>query len=312
MVSKVARTRAMVIILCLMAGGAFYKSKWNLASGYWSRPLQMCNCDKCLAERDKELKDILDVSPKPFLSKWDRTSEDEFNWWKHLQFEKRPFSVFNEIVDRLFTIFPSVPDVEGPSPYRCRKCAVVGNSGNLKGSGYGKLINDHDIVIRMNHGRTKGYEEDVGTKTTHHVMYPESAVYLDNSTHLVLFSFKINDLLWLLRTFTPRENGQENPEKRGNKNLVMMLNPAFMKYVHEVWLKGAGRYPSTGFMVFVLSLQMCDEVSVFGFGANQDGNWHHYFEKMKINQMRIHHGIQEYEMIQQLHQKQIIRFFKGL
>lgn len=55
----------------------------------------------------------------------------------------------------------------------------------------------------MNHGPTKGYEEDVGTKTTHHVMYPESATNLGNTTHLVLFPFKINDLLWLIKKFTP-------------------------------------------------------------------------------------------------------------
>lgn len=55
--------------------------------------------------------------------------------------------------------------------------------------------------FRMNHGRTKGYEADVGSRTTHHVMYPESAVPLNNTTHLVLFPFKIRDLHWLLQKF---------------------------------------------------------------------------------------------------------------
>ncbi|XP_054620676.1 CMP-N-acetylneuraminate-beta-galactosamide-alpha-2,3-sialyltransferase 1-like isoform X2 [Dunckerocampus dactyliophorus] len=284
--SKVGRTRVVVVLLCLTAVGVFYKSKWNLAFMYSLRPLNLslCSCQKCLTESNKELKELLDVSPKPFLSKRDRTSEDEFNWWKHLQLEKRPFSFFNETVNQLFTIFPPVPDVESSSSDHCRTCAVVGNSGNLKGSHYGTLIDDHDIIIRMNRGRTKGYEKD------------------------------IKDLLWLLKTFTPRENGQENPEKRGNKDLVMILNPAFMKYVHEMWLKKRAKYPSTGFMAFALSLQMCDEVSVFGFGADREGNWNHYFETLRIKNLRTgpHPGMQEYELIQQLDQKQIIRFFKGL
>lgn len=33
-------------------------------------------------------------------------------------------------------------------------------------------------------------------------MYPESAVDLDNSTHLVLVPFKIQDLEWLMKAFT--------------------------------------------------------------------------------------------------------------
>lgn len=54
----------------------------------------------------------------------------------------------------------------------------------------------------MNTGRTKGYEADVGIKTTHHIMYPESAMDLDNSTHLVLFPFKIQDLEWLIEALS--------------------------------------------------------------------------------------------------------------
>lgn len=58
------------------------------------------------------------------------------------------------------------------------------------------------VLRRMNGGHTKGYERDVGTRTTHHIMYPESAVDLDNTTHLVLVPFKIQDLEWLMKAFT--------------------------------------------------------------------------------------------------------------
>lgn len=54
----------------------------------------------------------------------------------------------------------------------------------------------------MNFGPTKGYEEDVGTKTTHRIMYPESAMDLHNTTHLVLFPFKIQDIDWLIKAVT--------------------------------------------------------------------------------------------------------------
>lgn len=58
--------------------------------------------------------------------------------------------------------------------------------------------------LRINKGPTKGYENDVGSKTTHRILYPESAVDLDNSTHLVLFPYKMQDLQWLISSFTTR------------------------------------------------------------------------------------------------------------
>ncbi|KAK2830080.1 hypothetical protein Q5P01_018011 [Channa striata] len=210
-----------------------------------------------------------------------------------------------------FTSFVSL-QFFGISPNRYRFCAVVGNSVNLKGSRYGPLIDFHDIVIRINHGSTKGYESDVGTKTTHHVMYPESAVQLDNTTHLVFTPFKMKDLLWLQKTFTVGKKSVKS-KTIANKDLVMIFNPAFMKYIHENWLDKRGKYPSTGFLTLALSIKICDKVSVFGFGADSDGNWSHYFEKLRNKKLKTgpHSGMYEYEIIQKLHKFGKINLFRG-
>lgn len=55
---------------------------------------------------------------------------------------------------------------------------------------------------RMNQAPTSGFEEDVGARTTHHVMYPESAKDLDNTTSLVLIPFKTLDLQWIISALT--------------------------------------------------------------------------------------------------------------
>uniref|UniRef100_A0A4W6D4M4 ST3 beta-galactoside alpha-2,3-sialyltransferase 1 n=1 Tax=Lates calcarifer TaxID=8187 RepID=A0A4W6D4M4_LATCA len=95
--------------------------------------------------------------------------------------------------------------------------------------------------------------------------------------------------------------------------IVIRMNHAFMKYVHFVWLKNKGHYPSTGFLTLILSMHMCDEVSVFGFGADRAGNWNHYYEILKNQRLRTgnHHGNLEYELIQELYQRQKISFFRG-
>ena len=52
---------------------------------------------------------------------------------------------------------------------RCKRygtCAVICSGGDLQGSGFGKEIDAHDMVVRMNGHITVGFEGDVGTKTT--------------------------------------------------------------------------------------------------------------------------------------------------
>lgn len=51
-----------------------------------------------------------------------------------------------------------------------KRCAVVGNSGALLYSRYGKLIDSHDVVFRMNQAPTHGYETYVGHKATHRLL----------------------------------------------------------------------------------------------------------------------------------------------
>ncbi|KAG7249376.1 hypothetical protein CRUP_008961 [Coryphaenoides rupestris] len=102
-----------------------------------------------------------------------------------------------EVMSQLFQVIPPPSLDLWPRPSRCHRCAVVGNSGNLRRSGHGKLIDSHSAVIRMNKAVTSGFEEDVGNRTTHHFLYPESAVDIVGGASLVLLPFKVRDLEWL-------------------------------------------------------------------------------------------------------------------
>lgn len=43
---------------------------------------------------------------------------------------------------------------------------------------------------------------------------------------------------------------------------VLILSPAFLKYIHDNWTQHHGRYPSTGFTALLFALHACQQVSV--------------------------------------------------
>ena len=110
--------------------------------------------DVCFLSNIKALNDTSFFSVRKKVDNDNNT----YNWSKsnlfvchvcqRLQAERRSFSTYRTTVDELFQMFPPSPDLIKPSPDRCRTCAVVGNSGRLKGSHYGPLIDFQDFVIR--------------------------------------------------------------------------------------------------------------------------------------------------------------------
>uniref|UniRef100_A0A8C0AN54 CMP-N-acetylneuraminate-beta-galactosamide-alpha-2,3-sialyltransferase 2 n=1 Tax=Buteo japonicus TaxID=224669 RepID=A0A8C0AN54_9AVES len=203
-------------------------------------------------------------------------------------------------------------------PSCCRTCAVVGNSGRLKGSGHGLQIDAHDWVLRMNRAKIAGFELDVGMRTTHHFMYPESAVDLGPGVHLVLVPFKPLDLQWVASAFSTGELTHTYVRVKqfieADRNKVLILSPAFLKYIHDNWTQHHGRYPSTGFTALLFALHACQQVSVFGFGADSEGNWHHYWEKNRwsgaFRRTRVHDADIEFSIIKTLAAEGRILFYK--
>lgn len=55
---------------------------------------------------------------------------------------------------------------------------------------------------RMNKAPTAGFEMDVGSKTTHHLVYPESFRELAENVSMVLVPFKTTDLEWVVSATT--------------------------------------------------------------------------------------------------------------
>ncbi|KAF4100769.1 hypothetical protein G5714_018965 [Onychostoma macrolepis] len=218
----------------------------------------MCACKDCVRQQTHSFwfNELYDLSIQPLLT-WENhvLSEDIYKYWKGLQKNKNEDN-YTAVVEKLFSLFPDKMQYSDASPKHCRTCAVIGNSGNLKGSRYGHFIDLHDFVI---------------------------------STYKKV-----------------------SPSVKANRHKVMILHPAFIKYVHEIWLLKRGKYPSTGFLAIIFALHVCDQVSTFGFGADQYGNWYHYFEKTS-NKVRTgaHSGSFEFDTMMQLYLENKIQVFRG-
>ncbi|NXB12727.1 SIA4B sialyltransferase, partial [Cnemophilus loriae] len=243
-------------------------------------------------------------------------SLDVVQWWLTPQGPLTGVQL-QAIIQQLFNVLQaSTADVWDPP--RCRTCAVVGNSGRLKGSSHGLLIDAHDWVLRMNRAKITGFELDVGMRTTHHFTYQENAVNLRPDVHLVLVPFKSLDLQWVTSAFSTGEFTRTYVRIKqfikADRHKVLILTSAFLKYIHDNWTQHHGWYPSTGFTALLFALHICQQVSVFGFRADSEGNWHHYWEKnhwsRAFRRMRVYDTDVEFSLIERLAHEGRIVFYK--
>ncbi|XP_078688468.1 CMP-N-acetylneuraminate-beta-galactosamide-alpha-2,3-sialyltransferase 2-like [Branchiostoma floridae x Branchiostoma belcheri] len=243
---------------------------------------------------------------------------DTRKWWDFLTMQESKDEDPAPLMNALFDI--GAPDKD-PWATRnltgCLRCAVVGNSGNLRQSNYGEEIDAYDLIFRINEAPTKGWEKDVGHRTTHHFMYPESAVSLPDDVSFVLVNFKPLDLKWMRTALTDGSITWTWQAVKGtiqtNKSKILVYNPAFLKYVHDKWTEHHGRWPSTGSLVVLFAVHICDEVDVYGFGADTQGLWTHYWSTSHSGKdaMGVHDTSFEELLLEKLQSEGIIKIHRG-
>ncbi|KAF5910242.1 lactosylceramide alpha-2,3-sialyltransferase-like [Clarias magur] len=198
-----------------------------------------------------------------------------------------------------------LPDCGPPSVSRlCRRCMVVGSGGILHGKHLGAHIDKYDIIIRMNNAPVFGFEKDVGSRTTIRLIYPEAAPFLpqeyQNTDIIALAVFKRLDLEWLTSIVTKkplswwpklwfwRDVVNDVPLQPGSFRIV---NPVILNQIWHV-MQTYGKLktksvPTLGFTGVVLALQLCDEVSLAGFGYDfkHPGSLLHYYGSVRMDHM---------------------------
>ncbi|XP_078055051.1 CMP-N-acetylneuraminate-beta-galactosamide-alpha-2,3-sialyltransferase 4-like [Mustelus asterias] len=254
------------------------------------------------------------------------------DWWQkpNYLFHTLPYGIKgNEAVVKKILIRTQSNMPDEIDRLNCKRCVIVGNGNTLRNSSLGDTINKYDVVIRLNNAPVRGYENDVGNKTTLRIFYPESVAAdprAENNpdTLFVLVPFKTADIQWLKAIVYNETKVTSGFWRRPAfvKNLdpaqVRLLNPFYMYQAAAKLLEKPDMirwrrsHPTTGFLAITLGLNYCDEIHVAGFGypLNQTNGLIHYFDRLYMRHMSktVHNVSHEGLILKKLRNAGIIKY----
>nr|XP_023667154.1 beta-galactoside alpha-2,6-sialyltransferase 2-like [Paramormyrops kingsleyae] len=180
---------------------------------------------------------------------------------------------------------------------KVQTCAVVSSAGAILNSSLGKEIDDHDVVLRFNAAPTKGYENDVGNRTTIRIINSQilanpSFRFQTSSLYkgLVLVAwdpapYSVDLLKWYRKPdydlFTPYVRHRKHHPGQP----FYILHP---KFIWQLWDVIQGNSlediqpnpPSSGFIGILLMMVLCREVHVYEYIPSRRQSYLcHYYEQ---------------------------------
>lgn len=191
----------------------------------------------------------------------------------------------------------------------CSRCALVSSSGQMLGASAEEEIDKTACVIRMNNAPTRGYEKDVGSRTTVRVVSHTSVPLLvKNEKYYFQQSANTVYVFW---------GPERNMRQDGKGHIFNLLQKMSIKYpkvqIYAVTMDKiqhcdgvfqnetgknrmkTGAFLSTGFFTMILAIDMCESISVYGMidnnycsRANHSAVPYHYYEKNRIDECRMY------------------------
>uniref|UniRef100_A0A6J0TSA4 Alpha-N-acetyl-neuraminyl-2,3-beta-galactosyl-1, 3-N-acetyl-galactosaminide alpha-2,6-sialyltransferase isoform X1 n=2 Tax=Pogona vitticeps TaxID=103695 RepID=A0A6J0TSA4_9SAUR len=208
-----------------------------------------------------------------------------------------------------FDGYISVPDGKPLARALCRQCAVVSSSGQMLGSCSGKEIDAQECVLRMNQAPTRGYEADVGSRSTIRVVSHTSIpLLLRNQSYFFKQSRDTLYVVWGPSRLMNREKvGLVYRTLLKVKEMypslhLYTLTDRMMAHSDELFQLETGKdrmksgsFLSTGWFTMVLAMELCERIVVYGMvsesycrNQSQPPVPYHYFEKGKMDECKMY------------------------
>lgn len=179
--------------------------------------------------------------------------------------------------------------------------AVVGNSGNMLLDNYGSDINKKSCVIRFNDAQTKGYEDNVGTKTTIRIMNCHYLLAINNENYYRnqksrfpdfdrYFVYNLSNEIIIFKTdpsWKLHNNLDIINKIESKNNKVYFISEDFYnlskKYNRE-------KEASNGMIGLMLAYNISSKVHTYGFSFYNDNHKRHYYADYEDQHSKVNHN----------------------